>query len=218
MNAKVFVSGGGVDSIYNLDQIAHVVDSLFGNKTSKQPGTDILQNLQDIVDTVDKVTSKSQSPPPQKPTSTSSAVPPSSETIESEQVSKFIESLFGGAAVPLKSSFVSTGADTASKSGNYDLAETNDSYEITIDAPGASKELISCNIGDDKQLEVRIDAESAEKEHKYIVRNRKTGPMVISIKMPNDANLTNIVAKYDNGLLKISIKKTVSSKIKIDIL
>ena len=96
-----------------------------------------------------------------------------------------------------------------------DVRETENSYELDVDLPGFKKEEIQValeegylTISAAKGLEKKED----DKEGKYIRRERYSGSCSRSFYVGDNVTEQDIVAKFEDGILKLSIpKKDVSA-------
>lgn len=98
-----------------------------------------------------------------------------------------------------------------------DVKETEDSYEVDIDLPGFKKEEISAKLEDGyltisaaKSLEKE---EKDEKSGKYIRRERYTGQCSRSFYVGNAVTEADIRAKFEDGILKLSVPKKDAQQI-----
>lgn len=92
------------------------------------------------------------------------------------------------------------------------LIETNDGYRLELAVPGYSKEDFKINL-DGHKLTVTLDKEKAEVEGEtYYRKEFDYSKFSRKYNLPEAANLASIEAKYDNGLLKISIHKKEEAK------
>ena len=93
---------------------------------------------------------------------------------------------------------------------NTDIREHDNGYEIDIDLPGFKKDEISAQL-EDGYLTISatkgLDKEEEDKKGKYIRRERYAGAMQRSFYVGNALTQEDIKAKYENGILKLSIPK-----------
>ncbi len=91
-----------------------------------------------------------------------------------------------------------------------DVKETDAGYEIDIDLPGFSKDEITAHL-EDGYLTVSaakgLDKDEKDKEGRYIRRERYSGSMTRSFYVGNALTEEDIHAKYENGILRLSIPK-----------
>lgn len=95
-----------------------------------------------------------------------------------------------------------------------DLIEMSDKYELKADIPGQTKEKVVVKVDDDL---VRIGVDRTEQEEKdpnavYHRGERPSGYVSRTIRMPKDADLENVEAKYGNGVLVLTAPKTQPAK------
>ena len=88
-----------------------------------------------------------------------------------------------------------------------DVKETDKQYTVDAELPGVRKEEINLNT-DDRMLSISVNREENVNEEKenYIHRERRASSMSRSIRLA-DANLGDIKAKLDGGVLTVMIPK-----------
>ena len=91
-----------------------------------------------------------------------------------------------------------------------DVRETDDSYELDIDLPGFKKDEITAKL-EDGYLTVSaskgLDKDKQDKKGNYIRRERYAGAMSRSFYIGDSITQDEIKAKFDNGILQLSIPK-----------
>ena len=108
------------------------------------------------------------------------------------------------------------------KTLDVDLIETEKNYFIKVAVPGVNKDEISIEAGDnDITIEVFfkafIDEFSEEDEAELISSSLKSGRCVKTIRFENSLDLENINAKFDNGIVIITVPKLIIPKHKINV-
>ncbi|MBS6734089.1 MAG: Hsp20/alpha crystallin family protein [Clostridiales bacterium] len=91
-----------------------------------------------------------------------------------------------------------------------DVRETDNGYELDIDLPGFKKDEISAQLKDGYltiSAAKDLDKDEKEKDGKYIRRERYAGTMSRSFYVGEGVEQDDIHAKYENGILKLSIPK-----------
>ena len=91
-----------------------------------------------------------------------------------------------------------------------DVRETDNGYELDIDLPGFKKDEISAQLKDGYltiSAAKGLDKDEKEKDGKYIRRERYAGTMSRSFYVDEGVEQDDIHAKYENGILKLSIPK-----------
>lgn len=91
-----------------------------------------------------------------------------------------------------------------------DIWEEDLNYNIEFELPGVKKEDIKLTVNDDKVLvvsgEKKIDSTL---ENKTCCRSERAyGHFHRAFQLPDDANVNKVKAKFDNGVLSISIAKS----------
>ena len=97
-----------------------------------------------------------------------------------------------------------------------DVRETDDSYEVDIDLPGFKKDEIQAQLKDG-YLTVSaakgLDKDEKDKKGNYIRQERYAGAMSRSFYVGDDVTQEEIKAKYEDGILKLSIPKKSGEKV-----
>lgn len=91
-----------------------------------------------------------------------------------------------------------------------DISETKESYCITTELPGIKKEDIKLSLHDGLlTIEAETKSESnAEGENKSLRRERRYGKFLRRFTLGPLANENSVDAKFENGLLTVSIPKS----------
>ena len=93
-----------------------------------------------------------------------------------------------------------------------DVTEKDKEFQIKADIPGVKKEDISVSV-DNNVLTVKVDTKEEKTEEKeeqgvkYHRMERHNQFVQRSLRMPENANLDDIKAKYDNGVLSLTMPK-----------
>ena len=103
-----------------------------------------------------------------------------------------------------------------------DLIETEDLYYVKVAVPGIEKEDISIEAGDNDitiEAEFKAYIEEFEEEDgaEVIASSLKSGKCVKTIRFENSLDIENITAKFNNGIVTISIPKLIIPKHKVNV-
>ena len=97
-----------------------------------------------------------------------------------------------------------------------DIRETDNSYELDIDLPGFKKEDIDVSL-ENGYLTIStskgIDKDEKDNDGKYIRRERYSGSMSRSFYVGEGVTHEDIKAKYEDGILKLSMPKDLDKQI-----
>ena len=97
-----------------------------------------------------------------------------------------------------------------------DVRETDNSYEVDIDLPGFKKDEISVELKDG-YLTINaakgLDKDQKDKDGSYISRERYAGSMTRSFFVGNGITKEEIHAKYENGILMLSVPKKAAKAV-----
>ena len=99
-----------------------------------------------------------------------------------------------------------------------DVREHDDHYEVDIDLPGFKKEELSLELKDGYLIISAAkglnEDETEKKSGKFVRRERYMGSMSRTFYVGEDVKQEDIHAKYESGVLKLSIPKTEATKAK----
>ena len=100
-----------------------------------------------------------------------------------------------------------------------DIKETDDNYELIVDLPGFKKDEITMKL-ENGTLTVSaakgLDKDEEKKDGKYIRKERYAGAMSRSFFVGEDLTQEDIKAKYEDGILKLSVPKKEKAPVKGD--
>lgn len=97
-----------------------------------------------------------------------------------------------------------------------DVKEVDDGYELDIDLPGFQKDDIKARLTDGYLTITASKGENKEekdKDGRYIRRERYSGSMSRSFYVGNAVKEEDIRAKFENGILKLSVPKNKKAEI-----
>ena len=97
-----------------------------------------------------------------------------------------------------------------------DIRETDNSYELDVDLPGFKKDEINVQLKDGYLTLTAakgLDKDSQDKKGNYIRKERYAGTMSRSFYVGEAVNEEDVHAKYEDGILKISVPKKEPEKI-----
>ena len=101
-----------------------------------------------------------------------------------------------------------------------DVTKAEDTYTVKADIPGVKKDDIQVSIdGNEVTISGEIKKESEEKKGEEVVRSeRYYGKVSRSFTLPHDVDEAKVVAKYADGVLKLTLPmKTKSASKKITV-
>ena len=92
-----------------------------------------------------------------------------------------------------------------------DVKETENGYELDIDLPGFKKEEVQASL-ENGYLTISaskgLDKDEKDKKGRYIRRERYSGAMSRSFYVGEGVEQKDIHAKFENGILKLTVPKT----------
>ncbi len=95
-----------------------------------------------------------------------------------------------------------------------DITEDDEHLFIDAELPGVDKKNVKISVNEDRMLTIRGEKEKTKKakEKNYHRTERVFGEFERSFQMPENLDLEKINAKYDDGVLKVSIPKVEPPK------
>lgn len=109
--------------------------------------------------------------------------------------------------------FTTNSSRRTSSSLKTDILELENGYELNIDVPGFAKEDIKISL--DKgylTIEAKREEEVEDKESRYLRRERFSGTCARSFYVGEDILEEDIKAKYENGILQLSVPEEGTNK------
>ena len=91
-----------------------------------------------------------------------------------------------------------------------DVRETEGSYELDVDLPGFKKEEVNVELNNGYltiEAAKSLDKDDTDKQGRYIRQERYAGSMSRSFYVGEDVQPSEISAKFENGILQLSIPK-----------
>ena len=104
----------------------------------------------------------------------------------------------------------------ASRVMKTDIKETEGSYELDIDLPGFKKDEITAELKDGYltvSAEKGLDKDEEDKKGKYIRKERYAGALSRTFYLGEEIREEEIKAKFENGILSVSIPKEEEKKV-----
>lgn len=94
------------------------------------------------------------------------------------------------------------------------IKEEEDKYVLEAELPGVDKDEIILKADDDTlTIAVKRDERIERKDENYLVRERRYGSMSRSFYF-DDVDFNNVKAKFNNGILYVSLPKVESKRIR----
>ena len=102
-----------------------------------------------------------------------------------------------------------------------DVTKTDDSYSVKADIPGVKKGDIQVSVdGNEVTISGEVRKETEEKKGEEVIRSeRYYGKVARSFTLPHDVDEAKVVAKYDDGVLRLTLPmkaKATSKKITVN--
>lgn len=140
------------------------------------------------------------------------AMPRSVSTLHDE-IDRIFDNVFRGFGVaPWQSASLFPSAQALLRP-SIDIAETPESYQVTVEVPGVAKEDVEITVRDDS-LVVRGEKRREEKGERggYHYVERSAGAFQRVLSLPANADRDHISADFKDGVLEITVNKLESEK------
>lgn len=100
----------------------------------------------------------------------------------------------------------------ASTFGAVDIEEFEDSYRLTLDVPGLSKDDVHIEMnGSDLRVWGERNEEKEDSHRGYHLKERRSGRFERTFHLGESANLDAVGAEFENGVLRVNIGKKVAT-------
>jgi HSP20 family protein len=101
----------------------------------------------------------------------------------------------------------------ATQSLSVDLADHEDSFEVTADLPGYEREDIDLSVADRTlRISAERDESTEEGEGNYLRRERRRRSVSRSLSLPEEVVEEEASAAYTNGVLTVTLPKATSDE------
>ena len=97
-----------------------------------------------------------------------------------------------------------------------DVRELDGSYELDVDLPGFKKDEVTVALQDGYltiSAAKALDKDESDQKGKFLRQERYAGSMSRSFYVGDDVESTDICAKYEDGILKISVPKAAQKEL-----
>ena len=106
--------------------------------------------------------------------------------------------------------------NSANQIMNTDVKETDNGYEVDIDLPGFKKEDVKAELHDGYltiSAAKNVNNDEKKEDGKYIRKERFSGNMSRSFYVGDNITQEDIHAKYEDGILKLTVPKKEEKKV-----
>ncbi len=95
-----------------------------------------------------------------------------------------------------------------------DMQDTEDSIIVYVELPGMKKDEVNISINEDRLLTLKGEKarNDDDKDISFIRRERDFGEFTRTFVLPDDTNIEEVSANFDNGILRIEIAKLEPQK------
>ena len=97
-----------------------------------------------------------------------------------------------------------------------DVRETEGSYELDVDLPGFKKDEVNVELNNGYltiEAAKSLDRDDSDKQGRYIRQERYAGSMSRSFYVGADVKSADVSAKFEDGILKISVPKAAPKEL-----
>ena len=97
-----------------------------------------------------------------------------------------------------------------------DVRELDGSYELDVDLPGFKKDEVTVDLQDGYltiSAAKALDKDESDQKGKFLRQERYAGSMSRSFYVGDDVEAADISAKYEDGILKISVPKAAQKEL-----
>ncbi len=104
--------------------------------------------------------------------------------------------------------------ETGGFNPRVDITEDDTNVYLHAEVPGMEKDEVKVNVNEERMLTIKGEKKKQEKEDEltYIRNERQFGDFSRSFLLPENTDLENIKAKFDYGVLEVTIPKKEPEK------
>jgi HSP20 family protein len=96
-----------------------------------------------------------------------------------------------------------------------DIREKDDGFDVRAEMPGIKPEDVHLTVRDDRlMIRAESKAEEERKEGDWVVKERRAGTYFRSVGLPAAVNVDKANARFENGVLLLSLPKSEAVKAK----
>lgn len=89
-----------------------------------------------------------------------------------------------------------------------DITENSNNFSVYVEVPGIDKSNINISVNEDRVLNLKgIKNKEIPEDRTIHINERKFGEFSRSLQLPDEADIEKITAKYNNGVLELTILK-----------
>lgn len=89
-----------------------------------------------------------------------------------------------------------------------DITENSNNFSVYVEVPGIDKSNINISVNEDRVLNLKgIKNKEIPEDRTIHINERKFGEFSRSLQLPDEADIEKISAKYNNGVLELTILK-----------
>lgn len=95
-----------------------------------------------------------------------------------------------------------------------DITEDENHIYLHAELPGLNKNDVNVSVNDEHMITIKGEKkiEKQEKDKSYLRTERSYGSFMRSFLLPENVNINNIQAKFENGVLEITLNKIEPAK------
>lgn len=106
--------------------------------------------------------------------------------------------------------------ETSAFKPKIDITETNNNFSVYVELPGIDKSSVNISINEDRVLNLKgVKSKDVHSDRTIHISERKYGEFSRSLQLPEEADIDNIVANFNNGVLELTITKKEPEKPKV---
>ncbi len=98
--------------------------------------------------------------------------------------------------------------ETSAFKPKIDITENNLNFSVYVELPGIDKSSVNISVNEDRVLNLKgVKTKDVQADRTMHISERKYGEFSRSLQLPEEADIVNIVANFNNGVLELSIAK-----------
>jgi HSP20 family protein len=129
------------------------------------------------------------------------------------EMNRLFDEMFGGGLSSRRSGGQQRGREAAEWAPPIDVVQKDDDLVVRAELPGAKLEDVEVTVHQGVlTISGKREEQREEERGEYLVRERRSGAFRRSFQLPEGTDEDNIRARYDNGVLEVTVEGAAAAQ------